>query len=106
MINIVSLRRTCIAAPSQWEGVSDDGRAVLIHYRSGYLSVSYINPTKSENCRYDFERVFERELFAQDFVYGEDCSDSHIDDFATVRMILSKAGVVNFPEKLKITDKW
>ena len=44
MIHIVSLRRTCIAFPSQWEGISDDGRSVLIHYRSSNLSVSYMNP--------------------------------------------------------------
>lgn len=32
--------------------------------------------------------------------------DSFIDDFITVRMILSKAGVVGFPENLEIVDEW
>jgi hypothetical protein len=105
MIKITSIRRTCIACPSQWEGVSDDGRTVIIRYRHGYLSVSYMNPSESENCRYDLEEVFERELFAEDFVYGEDYSDSRVEDFTTVRMILSKAGVLDFPENLEIAHK-
>ena len=85
----------------------DDGRTVLIHYRHGYLSVSYMNPSESENCRYDLEQVFERELFAEDFVYGEEYSDSHINDFTTVKMILSKAGVVNFSDNIDIQgEEW
>ncbi len=31
--------QTCGACPSQWEGSLDDGRAIYIRYRHGYLSI-------------------------------------------------------------------
>ena len=31
---------TCLACPSQWEGITDDGESVYIRYRWGHLSVS------------------------------------------------------------------
>ncbi|MGV1049105.1 MAG: hypothetical protein ACOYD4_11345 [Solirubrobacterales bacterium] len=36
---VVALRKTSLACPSQWEGVLDDGRAVYARYRHGGLSV-------------------------------------------------------------------
>lgn len=105
MIYVVSLCRTCIAFPSQWEGISDDGRTVLIHYKRSILSVSYINPPKSEDRRFDLEDIFEKELSAADFVYGEGFDDGFIEDFTTVRMILAKEGVASFPENLEIADE-
>jgi hypothetical protein len=39
MLKVVELQRTCIACPSQWEGRTDDGRAVYVRYRWGHLSV-------------------------------------------------------------------
>lgn len=105
MIHIVSLRRTCIACPSQWEGISADGRTVLFHYRGGYLSVRYMNPSETKYCRYDLEDVFEKELSAEDFVYGEEFCDGFIVDFTTVRMVLEKEGVASFPENIEINDE-
>ncbi len=35
----VMLKRTCIACPSQWEGVLEDGRTIYVRYRHGELSV-------------------------------------------------------------------
>jgi len=29
---------TCRACPSQWEGETEDGRAIYVRYRHGYLS--------------------------------------------------------------------
>lgn len=36
---IVKLDRTCGIAPSQWEGLLDDGRHVFIHYRRRHGSI-------------------------------------------------------------------
>ena len=107
MIKIISLRRTCIACPSQWEGISDDGRTVLIRYRHGNLSVSYMNPSESENNRFELEAVYEKELCVNDFVYGESFSDGFIEDFTTIRMILANDGVVSFSDSLIIkNEEW
>ena len=37
------LKRTTIAAPSQWEGETSDGRAVHIRYRWGTLRIEIDN---------------------------------------------------------------
>lgn len=36
---IKELEKTCWACPSQWEGFLEDGRAIYIRYRWGYLSI-------------------------------------------------------------------
>lgn len=36
---VVALKKTSIACPSQWEGTLDDGRVVYARYRHGELSV-------------------------------------------------------------------
>lgn len=36
---VASLKKTCIACPSQWEGRLEDGRAIYARYRGGALSV-------------------------------------------------------------------
>lgn len=36
---ITSMRKTCTACPSQWEGTLDDHRAIYARYRWGELSV-------------------------------------------------------------------
>ena len=40
---LVTLKRTCIACPSQWEGTLEDGRAIYARYRHGELSVGVGN---------------------------------------------------------------
>jgi hypothetical protein len=36
---VLTLKKTCLACPSQWEGDLDDGRAVYARFRHGHLSV-------------------------------------------------------------------
>jgi hypothetical protein len=36
---VLTLKKTCLACPSQWEGTLDDGRAVYARFRHGHLSV-------------------------------------------------------------------
>jgi hypothetical protein len=36
---VLTLRKTCIACPSQWEGALDDGHTVYARFRHGRLSV-------------------------------------------------------------------
>ena len=39
MPTVLTLKKTCLACPSQWEGTVDDGRAVYARFRHGHLSV-------------------------------------------------------------------
>ncbi len=39
MPTVLTLKKTCLACPSQWEGALDDGRAVYARFRHGHLSV-------------------------------------------------------------------
>lgn len=48
MIKIQELTQTCDACPAQWEGTTDDGRAVYVRFRWGYLSVC-LSPQPSED---------------------------------------------------------
>ena len=43
---ISSIVQTCVACPSQWEGLLDDGRCFYIRYRWGHLSVR-VSETKT-----------------------------------------------------------
>ena len=38
-MKIEKLIQTCSASPSQWEGITEDGKPVYIHYGWGHLSV-------------------------------------------------------------------
>ena len=40
MLKVKALINTCLAFPSQWEGVLEDGRAIYIRFRWGRLTVS------------------------------------------------------------------
>ncbi|MBF0418129.1 MAG: hypothetical protein HQL86_07775 [Magnetococcales bacterium] len=99
MINIVSLRRTCPALPSQWEGETDDGRTVLIHYKRAILTVSYLGP----NRRGRVEDFFRATLTESDFVDGEPYDDGFA-EFPTIKSVLVKASVLSFPEGMTISD--
>lgn len=39
MPTVLTLKRTCLACPSQWEGDLDDGGALYARFRHGHLSV-------------------------------------------------------------------
>lgn len=43
-IRVVQLVQTCVACPSQWDGMTDDGRKVYVRYRfaEGYVRVGAI----------------------------------------------------------------
>lgn len=99
MISIVSLRRTCPALPSQWEGETDDGRIVLIHYKCAILTVSYLRP----NRRGRVEDFFRATLTESDFVDGE-LYDDGFAEFPTIKSVLVKAGILSFPEGIDIPD--
>jgi hypothetical protein len=43
VLKLVSLKNTCTACPSQWEGTLEDGRAIYARYRHGELSVGVGN---------------------------------------------------------------
>ncbi|MCA1480782.1 hypothetical protein, partial [Bradyrhizobium sp. NBAIM08] len=53
-IQIVRLEQTCGACPSQWEGVTDDGRVVYIRYRWGALTAG---------AGYTLDEAVDAELF-------------------------------------------
>jgi hypothetical protein len=46
-LKVVSLKLTCNACPSQWEGNLDDGRMIYVRYRWGGLNIrlSYLPST-------------------------------------------------------------
>jgi len=37
-MKVISLKQTCEACPSQWEGTLEDGRMIYIRYRGGSLT--------------------------------------------------------------------
>jgi hypothetical protein len=39
MYKIKTIEKTCFACPSQWEGFLENGKAIYIRYRWGYLSI-------------------------------------------------------------------
>jgi hypothetical protein len=39
MIQLKTLKQTCMACPSQWEAETEEGSPIYIRYRWGYLSV-------------------------------------------------------------------
>jgi len=41
MIKVVELTQTCSACPSQWSGVTEDGRDIYVRYRWGHLWISW-----------------------------------------------------------------
>jgi hypothetical protein len=43
MPKLMTLKRTCIACPSQWEGTLENGRVIYARYRYGELSVGVGN---------------------------------------------------------------
>lgn len=65
---LVSLKNTCIACPSQWEGTLEDGRAIYARYRHGELSVG-IGSDINEAVR---NGMSDRALYANDIGNGLD----------------------------------
>lgn len=63
-MKIVEITRTCIACPSQWEGVTEDNRWVYIRYRWGKLraNIGKIDSAGSDWTFDDTKHVFTLEL--------------------------------------------
>ena len=102
MINITSLRRTCVVMPSQWEGLTDDGKEILIHYKRTILTVSYMHPAHT-SPKFRIEEVFRSTLVVDDFVDGELYDDDFV-EFPTVRSVLITANAISLPDNVNIPD--
>lgn len=50
MYKIKTIEKTCFACPSQWEGFLENGKAIYIRYRWGYLSIRI-----SDDVTYDID---------------------------------------------------
>lgn len=63
MLKVLTLRKTCLACPSQWEGALEDGRAVYARFRHGHLSVGIGETVKKavDNARSD-QALYEGDL--------------------------------------------
>lgn len=59
---VISLVQTCGACPSQWDGVLDDGRAIYVRYRWGWLSVRV---STKEDAQEEFGAVRGEEIFGE-----------------------------------------
>lgn len=58
-INIVSIKKTCEACPSQWEGWTDDGLFLYIRYRWGTLSVTFWEDSAMFTFPYPYVVLYE-----------------------------------------------
>jgi hypothetical protein len=43
-LKIKTIKCTCHACPSQWEGITEKGEAIYIRYRGGWLSIQLSKP--------------------------------------------------------------
>lgn len=83
-VTITKLAKTCNAVPSQWEGVTDDGRIVYIRYRGGYGSIG-IGATINEAITHTKQPLF--------YWYGDDALDGYI-SFETLKELLPPSVVM------------
>lgn len=44
MIEVTRIVMTCSSVPAQWEGRTEDDRAIYVRYRHGWLEVSVSDP--------------------------------------------------------------
>jgi hypothetical protein len=92
---VLTLKKTCLACPSQWEGALDDGRAVYARFRHGHLSVG-IGET--------VERAVDNAMSDQAIYEGEigDGLDGFM-DFEELKAHLR--GLIEFPANLNVEDE-
>lgn len=57
--NLKQLDQTCGACPSQWEGTLEDGRAVYVRYRHGWLTATAAPTMDRAVMAYDGDRGLE-----------------------------------------------
>ncbi len=91
---VASLKRTCIACPSQWEGALDDGRVLYARYRWGELTVGL------------GERIDDavKGSRSEDSLFLEHIGDG-LDGFMSSEELRSHLhGLLEFPEELVVED--
>lgn len=62
MIKIKTIRQTCIACPTQYEGWTDDERPVYIRYRWGHLSIRVGEKDTDHNTPLSGEVVYSQQI--------------------------------------------
>jgi hypothetical protein len=82
----VTCFQTCVACPSQWEGMLDDGRMFYIRYRSGWLSAEV-----SEKPTTDV-----MDAVGAQSIYGAEHGDGLCGDMDTAEMKQHTAGVIDW----------
>lgn len=92
---VTALKRTCLACPSQWEGILEDGRAVYARYRHGELSIGVGDDIDEavRNARSDVA------LYAEEIGNGLD----GFMDFEELKVRL--CGVLEFPAELVVENE-
>lgn len=92
VLKLATLKRTCIACPSQWEGTLEDGRAIYARYRHGELSVG-IGTDVSEAVR---SGMSDQALFTDDIGDG-------LDGFMDIQELRAHLrGLLEFPADLVV----
>jgi hypothetical protein len=95
MLKLVTLRKTCIACPSQWEGILEDGRTIYARYRHGELSVGVGNDIN--------EAV--RNGMSDQALYANDIGDG-LDGFMDFQELKAQLhGLLEFPADLVEHDR-
>lgn len=92
---VVTLRKTCLACPSQWEGRLGDGRTIYARYRGGVLSVGVGN---------DIDEAIDKGR--SDQALYADCVGDGLDgfmDFDELRTHLF--GLLEFPADLVVENE-
>lgn len=86
---VSTIRSTCCACPSQWEGLTDDERVIYVRYRWGHLSVRVSEPNdRRATAGTSGQTIISLEYGGQ---YSGDL------DYAQLKLLTS--GIVVWPEK-------
>ena len=67
-IIVTTIKQTCSACPSQWEGTLSDGKMIYVRYRWGYLSIR-VSPGPTTDIS---DAVGGEEVFGTDHGEGMD----------------------------------
>jgi hypothetical protein len=94
-LKVLTLTKTCLACPSQWEGTLDDGRVVYARFRHGHLGVGIGDTVKAavDNAMSD-QALYDAEL--------SDGLDGFM-DFEELKGHLR--GLLDFPADLTVEDE-
>lgn len=94
-MKVKTLKKACLACPSQWEGDLDDGRVVYVRYRHGELSVGV-----GETINAAVQNAGSEEA-----LYAEELSDG-LDGFMTFEELNGRLrGVLEFSAGLVVENE-